>query len=237
MILLHHGLGSVASWKAQIPAFCNAGYRVVVYDRWGYGRSDSRQALSLPHFEEDVTDLLALLDHLELGQASLVGHSDGGTIALYFAARYPVRTKHLVVVAAHIYIEPKMGAGIQAVQDAFQRDGRFREGLRRLHGDKTDHLFKSWYEGWINERSLSWDMRPILKEISCPAFIIQGSLDEHATPQHAADLADGLGQARLWMEPGSAHMLAQEIPEKFNREVLSFLEEEMEGKAKCSTKS
>ena len=66
MILLHHGLGSVQAWQEQIPALLQAGCRVMVYDRWGYGRSSPRPALDLPTFAADVADLRALLRQLDI---------------------------------------------------------------------------------------------------------------------------------------------------------------------------
>ena len=56
----------------------------------------------------------------------------------------------------------------------------------------------------------SWDMRPILRQIGCPTLVVQGEADEHATPQHARDIADGIPGAELWLVPGAGHMLPQE---------------------------
>lgn len=223
IVLLHHGLGSARAWNAQIPAFLDAGWRVLVYDRWGYGQSDSRQGLDVPGFEADLEDLRALLDSRGLLEAALIGHSDGGTIALYFAARFPERVCALVTVAAHVYVEPSMVAGIQGVRAAFEGDRRFREGLRRAHDDKVDSVFQNWYDGWVRQEILGWDMRPLLKQITCPVLVIQGEADEHATPQHALDIAAAVPHANLWMIPGVAHMPPQEIPSEFNRRVLEFL--------------
>lgn len=223
VILLHHGLGSTRAWKAQTPALADAGYRVIVYDRWGYGGSDPRQGLSMPYFREDLLDLQALMDQLEIERASLIGHSDGGTISLYMAAGEPQRVRNIVVVAAHIYVEKKMVSGIEGVRASFERDERFRKGLERLHADKTESVFWGWYRGWADERNLDWDMRPLLGHIKRPALVAQGLQDEHAESQHALDLAGALPNAVLWLEAGAAHMLPQERPAEFNRRVLAFL--------------
>ena len=68
-------------------------------------------------------------------------------------------------------------------------------------------------------------MRPQLKDIRCPALIIQGSEDEHATVQHARDLADAIPDAKLWIVDGGKHMLPQEKVELFNQRMLEFLDE------------
>jgi pimeloyl-ACP methyl ester carboxylesterase len=224
VIFLHHGLGSTRAWKAQLPAFAQQGWQAVAYDRWGYGRSSPRAALDLPAFGTDIKDLAGLLDHLGIQRAALVGHSDGGTTALYFAAQFPARVTALVTVAAHIYLEASMAPGMVAIQKALDGDSRFREGLRRAHGEKAESVFHNWYDGWVQPLHLDWDMRPVLPDVGCPTFVIQGELDEYATPQHARDLAAGIPQADLWLIPGAGHMAPQESPDEFNRRVLKFLE-------------
>jgi pimeloyl-ACP methyl ester carboxylesterase len=223
VVLLHHGLGSTRSWKEQAHALRAAGWWVVAYDRYGYGRSSPRPELSVPTFEEDIQDLHALLAHLEVSPAALLGHSDGGTIAMYYAAHYPQQVSCLVTVAAHIYVEVKMQPGIQGVRQAFEGDARFRKGLQHLHDDKTESVFWNWYNGWMKPENLVWDMRPTLRGIACPVLVVQGEQDEHATPQHARDIATAIPGAELWLEPGARHMLPQEQPQLFNHRLLEFL--------------
>jgi pimeloyl-ACP methyl ester carboxylesterase len=223
IVLLHHGLGSMRAWKSQISAFADAGYRVLVYDRWGYGASDSRPALDLPTFEADQIDLARLLDEVGLERACLIGHSDGGTMALYFTARRPERVWALITVAAHIYVEPSKAPSIFDIGEAYATDAEMRKKLERAHGPMADRVFHNWYDGWAQPRHLNWDMRPIVRGISCPALVIQGEDDEHASPQHARDLAECLERGSLWLIPGVRHMAPQEIPEEFNRRSLEFL--------------
>jgi pimeloyl-ACP methyl ester carboxylesterase len=223
VVLLHHGLGSLMAWKEQIPVLVNAGWHVIAYDRWGYGGSDDRPALDLPDFASDLADLQAILAVTGTQQAALVGHSDGGTIALYFAVHYPKIVTCLVLVAAHIYVELKMEPSIIAIKQAFDHDERFRHGLHRAHGEKYPSTFRNWFDGWHRMDSLSWDMRPILSQIRCPTLVVQGKQDEHATPQHARDIAAAIPGAELWLLTGACHMLPQEHADQFNPRLLEFL--------------
>jgi pimeloyl-ACP methyl ester carboxylesterase len=223
VVLLHHGLGSTRAWRRQAPALAAAGYRVVVYDRWGYGKSEPRPALSLPCFEDDQGDLLALLDHLGIRRAALIGHSDGGTISLYFAAAHPERVACLATIAAHIYVEPKTVASILDVRQAFENDADFRRRFQRAHGDYYQQVFDNWFNGWSKAEHLSWDMRPVLRQIHCPALVIQGLEDEHATPQHAEDIAATIQGAELWLVHGASHMLQREAARELNKRLLEFL--------------
>jgi pimeloyl-ACP methyl ester carboxylesterase len=223
VLLLHHGLGSTRSWSTQISSLEAAGWGVIAYDRRGYGKSEPRSQLSAPGFEDDLQDLHALLECLHLERVALVGHSDGGTIALYYAARYPERVTCLVTIAAHIYVEEKMVPSIEIIRQTFENDARFRDGLRRLHGEKTESVFWNWYSGWVKLENLSWNMRPNLSKVVCPVLVVQGEQDEHATPQHARDLAAGIANAGLWLVPSARHMLPQEDSERFNKRLLDFL--------------
>jgi len=229
VMLLHHGLGSVRAWKEQIPRLVQAGYQVVAFDRWGYGGSEARPALDLPTFATDVNDLLTILNEYKIQRAALVGHSDGGTIALYFAAQHPARVSSVVTVAAHIYFEPKMVPAILDIERSFEIDQRFRIGLRHAHGDKYESTFHNWFDGWQGIESLSWDMRPILACIPCPVLVVQGEKDEHATPGHAKDMAEAIPGAELWLVPGAGHMLPQEHADLFNPRLLQFLERHRDG--------
>jgi pimeloyl-ACP methyl ester carboxylesterase len=227
VVLLHHGLGILDAWEEQLPALTEAGFRVLAYDRWGYGQSDNRPQLSLPHFEDDLQDLLSLLRALGIQNSSLVGHSDGGTIALYFAGQYPEMVKRMVIVAAHIYVEPKMIAGILELRRAYEQEPKFQEGMRRAHGEKAEQVLQLWYGGWMQESNLDWDMRRSLGKIYCPVLVVQGLEDEHATPQHARDLAASISGAELWLVPEAGHMLPRDLPETFNPRLLEFLKPEL----------
>jgi pimeloyl-ACP methyl ester carboxylesterase len=222
IVLLHHGLGSVRSWKAQIAPL-SMDYHLIIYDRWGYGKSEPRSKLSTPYFNEDLKDLLVLLDHFDVKQASLVGHSDGGTLSLYFSAENAERVNHLITVAAHIYVEPKMETSVENLRLNYENDERFREALGRIHGNKSEAVFYNWYNGWVKGDNRNWDMRPTLNKIRIPTFVIQGTEDEHATPQHALDIANNIPGAKLWLAQGGMHLLPSEEPELFNKKLLDYL--------------
>ncbi len=225
VLFLHHGLGATPSWKAQIPSFTAAGYQVISYDRWGHGKSSPRQHWSMPDFEPDLADLDAIFSRFDRQQVTLIGHSDGGNIAMLYALAHPDQVNCLVIIAAHIYIEPKMISSIQAIRDRFESDALFRNQLRRVHGENTEHVFRGWFNGWTNPGIHDWDMRYQLTQIAPPTLVVQGLEDEHASPQHARDLAAAIPEADLWLVPGARHMLPQQIPEIFNPRGMEFLKQ------------
>lgn len=223
VLFLHHGLGAIRSWKVQIPEFSAAGFQLLTYDRWGHGASAPRQHWSMPHFEPDLADLERILGELGHQQVALIGHSDGGNIAMLYALAHPDQVSCLVLIAAHIYVEQKMISGIQAVKHKFETDLRFRNQMQRVHGGNSEQVFWGWFNGWSNPATRNWDMRPEIKRISTPTLVVQGLDDEHASPQHARDLANAIPEAELWLVPGGSHMLPQQMPKEFNRRLEQFL--------------
>lgn len=230
LLFLHHGLGSIRSWRRQISAFTNAGWRVIVYDRWGYGRSDSR-----PQFDEffllkDAEEAYSLLNHLSILRLSLLGHSDGGSIALLMASEKPDLIKSVVVVAAHIYFEPKMLPGLEMISET-SKQPPYSKALDREHRGRARHLVDSWVRHWMETDPQKLDLRERLPKITCPTLVIQGELDEHATPQHAVDISEGVQKGQLWLIPDIHHMPPHEIPEEFNEGVLRFLATQRDSQA------
>lgn len=220
--LLHHGLGSIRSWRRQTTALTAAGWEVLVYDRWGYGRSDPRPDFAERYLLEEAREAFHLLDQLDIQRTVLIGHSEGGTIALLMASMQPERIPSLVVVAAHIYYEEKMKEGLVSIATQAQEPS-FIETLQKEHGERTKSLVDRWVNHWLNSDPAGLDMSHRLEQITCPALVIQGELDEHATPGHAKDIAEGVAQGELWLIPATGHMPTHEIPDQFNQRVLDFL--------------
>lgn len=222
VVLLHHGLGSIGSWRRQIPALVANGWRVLAYDRWGYGRSDPRPGFEPSFLIHDTEEAIRLLDVLDIERAAFIGHSDGGSIALLLGSRYPERVTSLVVVGAHVYIESKMRAGLDQIE-ADARVPPLGDVLTREHGERAEVVVADWINHWKGIDGKDFSLVADLGRVSCPALVIQGELDEHATPQHAIDIAAGTHDSELWLIPEVHHMPPHEIPEEFNRRVLAFL--------------
>ena len=222
IILMHHGLGSVRSWRRQIPALARSGFRVMAYDRWGYGRSDNRPTFEENFLLHDAEGTIQLLDELGIPRAHFIGHSDGGTIALIIAGDHPERVLGLVVVAAHAYYEPKMALGLKTIQDS-SRVPPLQTVLQREHGDRANSLVDAWVSHWSNSDVELLSITDRLEAIQAPTLVIQGEGDEHASPKHAEDIADRIENSELWLIPGVGHMPMHEKPDEFNERVCAFL--------------
>ncbi|PXX92413.1 alpha/beta hydrolase [Marinobacter vulgaris] len=196
LVFLHESLGNIALWKQFPRRLAEAtGLDALVYERRGYGAStDEPLPRPYDYLEQEGTVWLPrLLDELEIDKVILVGHSDGGSIALIAAAALGPRVQGLVTMAAHTWADHLTLAGIRDMQRRYLEQG-VRQKLLRHHGDRTDTLFNAWLEVWLDDgfqRSLNF--APWLDAIQCPAMIIQGADDEYGVPEQVTRIVEGIG--------------------------------------------
>ncbi len=222
-VFLHDGLGAIGSWRG-VPARIGAalGVNALVYDRYGYGRSENRPAFPDAFMEAEVPELLALLDHLGLKRVHLVGHSDGGSIALLCASWHPERVGAVVTEAVHTFVEQETRAGIRHLV-ALQQQGRTPGWLATLHGERGEHVLRSWSERWLSDTHARWNIRPQLDAVRAPVLAIQGDADEFGTQQQVDSITDRVAGAQSWIVPNAGHTPHSEQEEAFCERVGAFL--------------
>ncbi len=184
MVFLHEGLGSVTMWKDFPDTLCqHLNMRGLVYSRPGYGGSTPRaidEHWNVDFMHRQATDLLpALLRALNSHQPCLFGHSDGGSIALLFAAKFPDAVAGAIVLAPHIFVEDISVDSIRVARDTYLHHG-LREKLARYHDD-VDSAFFGWNDIWLSPAFRTWDITSELAAIRCPLLAIQGKQDEYGT--------------------------------------------------------
>ncbi len=222
IVFLHEALGSVAQWKDFPKALCaKLGLNSLSYDRPGHGRSDAsvrKRDISYMHHEA-WTVLPAVLEHFEIRDPILWGHSDGGSIALLYASRFPATA--LVVEAAHVFVE---SVTLDGIRSAGPRKDFLIDRLRRYHGDKTEDLWNSWADTWLDESFAEWNIEAELSNIECPALIIQGEEDEYGTREQVDRIADAIGdKAEILMVPYVAHTPHREAKDIVLEASVEFL--------------
>ncbi|CAD5366008.1 Alpha/beta hydrolase [Rubrivivax sp. A210] len=201
-VFLHEGLGSLAMWKEFPARLCEAlGCRGLVYSRPGYGRSTPRAAeeawdIDFLHRQADEV-LPALLQALAIDAAAeppwLLGHSDGGSIALLHAARHAVAG--VVVLAPHIMVEDLSLASIELARQAYLQTD-LRQRLARYHDD-PDSAFWGWNRIWLHPPFRHWSIEDEIAAITCPLLAVQGLDDEYGTLAQVRGIARRLPQTRL----------------------------------------
>jgi len=228
VVFLHEGLGSVAMWKDFPAALCEAAdVRGLVYSRPGYGRSSPRPPAERwrPDFmHRQAHEVLpALLGALRIEQPPwLFGHSDGGSIALLYAARFPQALAGAIVVAPHIFTEPFGLASIRQARDAYAT-GDLKRRLARYHDD-VDSAFRGWNDIWLDPAFEAWNIEAELPAITCPLLAVQGVDDEYGTLAQIRGVAAAVPQTELEEIPSCGHSPHRDQPQALVQAARAFLQ-------------
>ena len=226
IVMLHEGLGSVTTWGDFPQQVAEAtGLGVFVYARAGYGKS-STIALPRPldYMQREATDVLPkLLDAIGLAHGILLGHSDGATIAAWYAGSVQDhRVRGLTLMAPHFFMEESNIEAIRKTVASYESDLRPR--LARHHAD-VDTAFRGWSGAWLDPGFASFDTTEALAYIRVPVLVVQGAADPYGT----------LAQVRVVEEecycpvetlvlPDVGHAPHREAPEEVVGAITAFSE-------------
>jgi pimeloyl-ACP methyl ester carboxylesterase len=185
-VFLHGGLACAATWHDFPEALAEAtGCGALVYSRRGHGRSQPgpvRWPVSFMHGEARRW-LPAVLRQAGVRRPILVGHSDGASIAILYAAARPAidpRPLGLALIAPHVFVEERTITSIAALtREPARRDMLAR--LRRRHGRKAKGLFTAWTGVWLRDAFRSWSIEGEVARIARPMLVVQGDADEFGT--------------------------------------------------------
>jgi pimeloyl-ACP methyl ester carboxylesterase len=219
VILLHGGLGHSGNWGYQVPTLIENGYRGVLIDSRGHGRS-TRDARPFS-YELMASDVSAVMDTLRLEKAGLVGWSDGACIALILAAHSPARAAGVFFFACNM--DPSGAKQITEFTPILQRCvSRHKQDYRRLSA--TPDQFDEFSEAvGLMQRTQPNYSADDLAQISVPVAIVHSEHDEFIKREHAAYLARSIPQAEFIDLPGVSHFAPLQRPEQFNGSMLAFL--------------
>ncbi len=213
LVFLHEGLGCIEMWRDFPQKLCDATRCPgVVYDRTGYGRSSPWPSNPGTRYMDIEADLVLprLIAALRIDDCVVVGHSDGGTIALDYAAADPEPLRAVVTLAAHAINEPVCTASIEQARRAFAA-GELRRGLARYH-DNVDHAFNLWADAWLAPGFEPLDVDGRLPRIMVPVQAIQGEDDEYGSELQLGLIAGKVGgycETRLVPDCGHSPHLQQ----------------------------
>jgi pimeloyl-ACP methyl ester carboxylesterase len=222
-VFLHEGLGSVALWRDFPARVAEAsGRRVLVYSRFGHGASDPPDTPRTPRFMHDeALDVLpALLERFDLRDPILVGHSDGGSIALIHAGRVP-GVSALVLLAPHVFVEDESIAGITAAKQAYEH-GDLARRMERHHRDAAV-TFRGWNDVWLSPEFRDWNIEDVLGAITCPVLLVQGRADQYGTLAQVAAIERGIPGAVETVVLDCKHVPHAERPDETLAAVTRFL--------------
>jgi pimeloyl-ACP methyl ester carboxylesterase len=218
VILLHGGLGNSGNWGYQVPALVGSGYRAILIDSRGHGRSTRDER---PYsYELMASDVLAVMDSLAIQNASFVGWSDGACTALILAASAPERAVGVFFFACNM--DPtgtKEFVFTPIIQRCFNRHVKDYAQLSSTP-DQFDELSEA--VGLMQRTQPNYSVED-LAGIRVPVAIVHSEHDEFIKQEHAEYLARSIPGAKFIYLPGVSHFAPLQRPEQFNNALLAFL--------------
>jgi len=231
VILLHHGFGSCEMWRGVLPHVVMAGFRVVMYDRRGYGQSEGGEGFREFYFGEGfrqatVDELAGLMAALELGPAHLVGQCEGGVVALDMARLRPGAVKSVVSASTQCFSpEPMVTFNPKVFPTPFaELDQAIQDKMVKWHGlglaEERFELFR--YKGGAYGCDM-FDLRPQLGEVQAPALVLYPDRSALFPVEQGVAMYRGLPQGELAVIPACGHNSYDQRPQEYVRIVLGFL--------------
>jgi pimeloyl-ACP methyl ester carboxylesterase len=248
LLLLHGFLGSVVDWDQTIPALTAAGYRVIAFDRPPFGLSDTDTALDYTAAGTSAL-IIALMDALEIEQATLIGHSLGGMAAADVALRDPERVKRLILASAAIGLDTFGGDDLAFMADIDPNNTAIQSFIRGLFLGMADSMSLSdrytpeqlerrgrafrvagWEGGLLafTKAAVTDATRPTpeqMAQLAQPVLFIWGEADDIVPLSIGEALYEVLPTADWITYPEVGHMLMDEVPDRFNADVVAWLAE------------
>ncbi len=225
-VFLHEGLGSAALWR-DFPdrVAAETGAAALVYSRLGYGGSSLPAGGAFPldymHVEAERR-LPAILAALDIERPLLVGHSDGGSIALIHAGAFPEAVAGLVVMAPHVFVEDCSIRAIAEARRAFDSGGLDKR-LARWHRDAAG-TFDAWNLAWLDPRFREWNIESYLPAVTVPLLAFQGEADPYGTRAQTDCIAAQVsGPSEVVLLPGCGHAPWREAGEAVIPAMTAFV--------------
>jgi pimeloyl-ACP methyl ester carboxylesterase len=218
VLLLHGGMGNSNYWGHQIPELAKR-FSVIAMDTRGHGRSPvTSAAFGYRLFAEDVT---ALLDHLDIPKASLVGWSDGAITGLQLAMTRPEKVARLFAFGANSTLDGLKPNGARSpVFVAYAQRCRAEYRTLSPHPEKWPQLVDGLRAMWRSQPSFSKEK---LAGIKAPTAVSVGEYDEIIKREHTEAMARQIRGARLVMLPRVSHFAMLQNAARFNDALLAFL--------------
>jgi pimeloyl-ACP methyl ester carboxylesterase len=238
LVFLHHGLGSLAMWKDFPQRLCTAlDCRGLVYSRPGCGRSSAPRAdefRGIDYLHRQAHEILpALMQVLNVDTRRdppwLFGHSDGASIALLYAARYPQKIGAAILLAPHILVEDISIHNIQLARTAYLETD-LKDKLARYHDD-PDAVFRGWSDIWLHDGFREWSIEDEIETVNCPLLAVQGVDDEYGTLQQVRSIAQRLEHAEVVELSECRHSPHRDQPDRLMDCVGRFVQANRNGRA------
>ena len=225
IVMLHEGLGALSLWRDLPRKLSNlVNCSVFVYSRHGYGQSDFiNSKFNAKYMHKEALNILPkILNHFDISNPILYGHSDGASIALIHASSADTGIMGLILEAPHVFVEEISLNGLKDAKKAFEQGG-LKAGLAKHHRE-PEMIFRCWNNIWLSPEFLTWNIVSCLSNIQCPALLIQGETDAYGTFSQLDTIEKNVsGICEKKILPNIGHSPHRENPKLVLRSIKQFI--------------
>ena len=225
IVMLHEGLGALSLWRDLPRQLSNLiDCSVFVYSRHGYGQSDFiKNKFNAKYMHKEALNILPeILNHFDISNPILYGHSDGASIALIHASSAYTGIMGLILEAPHVFVEEISLNGLKDAKKAFEQGG-LKAGLAKHHRE-PEMIFRCWNNIWLSPEFLTWNIVSCLSNIQCPTLLIQGETDAYGTLSQLDTIEKNIsGICEKKILPNIGHSPHRENPKLVLQSIKQFI--------------
>jgi pimeloyl-ACP methyl ester carboxylesterase len=230
IVFLHHGIGCTKIWNEIFPSFVTEGYKIVMYDRRGYGQSEWGDDFfefyeSDRYRPESAEELRLVKGSLGIGPCHLVGQCEGGVVGIDYAIKYPQDVKTLTVASTQCYSEMPMTEFnlIRLVNTFAQLDPELQAKMVEWHGARAEIKYNQFTKQGGEYGTDYFDLRPILHMVACPTLVLYPDRSSIFDVEQSIAFYRHLPKGELAVFPRCGHNTYDQRPEEYIHTVLDFL--------------
>lgn len=237
IIFLHHGFGCSKIWNKIYPSFVTEGYKVVMYDRRGFGQSEGGDDF-FEFYESDryrlesVDELRLMKESLGIGPCHLIGQCEGGVVGIDYAIKYPEDVKTLTVASTQCYSEMPMTElnRIRLVNLFNQLEPELQTKMINWHGGLAEAKYNQFAKQGGAYGIDYFDLRPTLPMVACQTLVIYPDRSSIFDVEQSVAFYRHLPKGELAVFPRCGHNTYDQQPEDYTRTILDFLKRIREGR-------
>jgi len=231
IVLLHHGFGCTKIWKDIYPHLVEKGYRVIMYDRRGYGQSErgadfKEFYISDTFRSESVKELAMLKEFLDIDSFHIIGQCEGGVVGIDYAVMYPHHVATIVASSTQCYSKMTMRElNSLKFPNPFQDlEPEIKKKLVDWHGEEHAEVFFNQFRKYGGAYGTDFfDLRDVLPSVTCPALVLYPDRSSIFDVEQAVAFYRCLPNGELAILPNCGHNTYEHQPKEYISCVLNFL--------------
>ena len=236
IIFLHHGFGGSKIWKTIYPQFVAQGYKVVMYDRKGFGKSEPGDDFqnfyeSERYRPESMEELRIIKECLDIKTCHLVGQCEGGVVGVDYSIRYPQEVKTLTVASTQCYSDIPMTElnAVKLVNKFTSLEPKLQAKMMEWHGENAEIRYDQFAKYGGAYGMNYFDLRPVLPMVACPTLVLYPDRSSIFDVEQSVAFYRHLSRGELAVFPKCGHNTYDQRPEDYIRTILDFLTRSTKG--------